>query len=229
MKSFFFLLVIGFSFIKAQAQEDKFLKPDFTSIENQIKDKESLFYYPELYKRYQAGDTTLTMREYRLLYYGFFFQEQYSVFNNRDSAETVQTILEKETPTKQDWYTLIRVEKKYLDKAPFDMRDLHLVYIAYMELKDSATAGIYHDKILKIARTIMSTGDGKSEASAFYVISVAHEYDLISILGFEHTGDQKLTASRCDYIGLQANDYKVDGLYFDVKQLFREYAKLISD
>ncbi len=229
MKSFFFLLVIGFSVIGAKAQEDKFLKPDFASIETQVKDKQSLFYYPELFKRYQAGDTTLTLREYRLLYYGFVFQDQYSIFNERDSATTVQAVLEKETPTKQEWQTLIRLEKKYLAIEPFDMRDLHLVYVAYMELKDSAHASIYHDKILKIARTIMATGDGKTEASAFYVISVAHEYDLIGILGFEHTTEQKLTAGKCDYIGLKKNEYNVEGLYFDVKQLFREYAKLMSN
>ncbi|HRO43301.1 MAG TPA: DUF4919 domain-containing protein [Flavipsychrobacter sp.] len=205
-------------------QEHNHIIPDYTEIEKLTKDKSSAFYYDGLFKRYKANDSTLTLRDYRMLYYGHFFQADYSPFYHTEESDSIKILLGgKEELDNEDWKEVIRLGTANVNKNPFDLKGLNVVWIAHQHMGDSAVAKIYFDKLKNLVQTILATGDGLSEQTAIHVVNVSHEYDILNILGYEFGGAQKLTDGKCDFLSLKTNDDKIDGLYFDVKQIFKGY------
>jgi hypothetical protein len=226
LRKIFWICVFVVANISVQAQEAGYQIPDYQSIAKSVSDKHSLFYYPPLFKRYQEHDTTLTLREYRMLYYGYLFQEHFSPFGNLHVNDSLRQLLSNTSLKEDQWRQVIALEERHLQQSPFDLRDLNTIKFAYRQIGDSQMARLYLFKIRMIARTILSSGDGQGETSAFHVISIPHEYDMIHILGYEFGGEQQLTANQCDFLSLKENDDQMTGLYFDVKQLFRAYPQL---
>lgn len=222
----FWLMIIAASVF---GQETSYVIPDYNEIEKLTKDKGSAFHYDGLFKRYKENDTTLTLRDYRMLYYGYFFQPSYTPFFRTAEADSIKMLLGmKDELNNQDWKEIIRLGTVNVNKNPFDLKGLNVVWIANKHVGDSATANIYFDKLKKLVQTILSTGDGLSENTAFHVLNVSHEYDILNILGYEFGGNQKLTDGKCDFLSLKTNDDNVAGLYFDVKQMFKGYEKTLS-
>ena len=221
-----FILALIFTSYFSFAQEHRHTVPDYREIETLTNDRGSAFYYPELFKRYAANDTELTLRDYRLLYYGYFFQDNYTPFYRTPEADSVRLLLgDKDHLTNEEWEEVIRLSNVNLRNNPFDLKGLNIVWVAHRHTGDSASARLYFDKLKKLVQTILSTGDGLSEATAFHILNVSHEYDIINILGYESGGNQNLTDKKCDYLSLKVNDDNLSGLYFDVNQIFEGYKK----
>jgi hypothetical protein len=72
----FLLITIGI----ANSQELTFQKPDYDLIKKDIQDSSSAFYYPKIMSRLLVYDTTLTIEDYRHLYYGYIFQNDYKPY-----------------------------------------------------------------------------------------------------------------------------------------------------
>ncbi len=214
---------------KVNGQDVKTLIPDYQEIENLTKDKGSAFYYDRLYNRYVADDTTLTLRDYRMLYYGYFFQPGYAPFYHTAASDSIKLMLgAQDEPDAAQWKEVLRLGQVNLSQNPFDLKGLNIVWIAYKRTGDSLMARVYFDKLRKLVQTILATGDGLTEETAFHVVNVSHEYDILSILGYEFGGNQQLTDSKCDYLSLKTNSDNLPGLYFDVKQIFRGYEKMLG-
>ena len=169
------------------AQTENFTKPDFKVIEKTIADKNSPLYYSKLIERYEANDTTLTNNEYRYLYYGYSFQAAYSPYGRPALSDDL-----KKSIADKDNEKIISLEKKILKEFPFNLRDLNRLVNTLDKKGDTAEATIYYKKLLGVANAIFSTGDGRTDSTAMYVISVDHEYDMIGLLGFERGGSQSL-------------------------------------
>ena len=223
-----FLVLFGLSVV-AYAQEREKMIPDYNSIKELVQDPNSLFYYPHLLAKYERNDTTLSLREYRILYYGFFFDKKYEQqFNEQSADEQLKTLLDKETMSKQDWEAVLKVDTQYLRQRPFELKKLNIAFMAYRKIGDSAMANIYLDKVRKIAYAILSSGDGQSETTALHVLQISDEYSLINMLGYEFGGTQELTGSDCDFLTIKDNPENIKGLYFDVKQIFKGYQHAIT-
>lgn len=193
-------------------------KPDFNKIGKEISDKDSKFYYKNIIKRYADDDTTLSIEEYRYLYYGYSFQSGYSAYGHPSVNDELKKAREAGDAEKQ-----IGLNKKALKEFPFNLRNLYRMTILLDQKGDSVQAEIYNKKMLGVARAIMSTGDGLTDTTAMYVISTEHEYDLIFLLGFQFGGSQALVYSKdgpTDKMKLEKNDDKLEYLYFNVDRLF---------
>ena len=79
-----------------------------------------------------------------------------------------------------------------------------------------------------IVDALMSSGDGISKETAFYVINTSHEYALLGILGFGFGGQQSLI-EHYDYLTLAENKEGVKGLYFDVSPCLKSLSGLLDD
>lgn len=64
----------------AQSKKIKVEKPDFKKIERETQNPHSEWYYPKLIEHYQRNDTSMTHEQYRNLYLGYFFQEDYDPY-----------------------------------------------------------------------------------------------------------------------------------------------------
>jgi hypothetical protein len=201
-------------------------KPDFKKIEKAVNDKGSPFFYAALMKRYSDNDTTLTKEEYRHLYYGYCFQKTYSPYGRPSVNDEL-----KKAITAGETNKIIELEKKALAEYPFNLRDLYMLSKTLIEKGETALGNVYDKKMIDVASAIMSTGNGASDSTSIYVISVDHEYNLISLLGFKFGGSQSLIYGKdgpTDKMKLEKNDDGLEYLYFNVDRLFASMKKMFD-
>ena len=217
--------------LMAKGQQEDYQKPDFATIGKNIKDKNSPFYYPVQFKKYMEDDTTLTVEEYRYLYYGFSFQPEYDPYGKSAVLDKLRTALDKKDMTPPEIDQVITMEKTVLKEFPFNLRNLNMLVNMYDKKNGKVNAEKAFKKLLGVARAIMSTGTGLADSAAMYVISVEHEYDMLGLLEYEFGGSQHLVSykgSQMDYLTVADNKYLTKGMYFNVDRLFASMEKMFK-
>ena len=79
--------------------------PDYQQIKKDINKKDSEFYYPELLRRFQEADTTLSLEQLRHFYYGTATRSDYDPYKMA-KIDALREAFEKDTPNKEDWEIL---------------------------------------------------------------------------------------------------------------------------
>jgi len=203
------------------AQKNTFSAPDYKKIGKAISKSDSPAFYPKLMQRYQTHDTTLSPSEYHLLYYGFCLQPEYAPYAQQPFADSLMTIIRKDMISPAQYDLVLKYGNTILEKSPFDMRYLDpMIYICQMQGNKELAAKLEF-KLGRIIETIFTSGDGLTEKTAFHVISVSHEYDMLRALGFGFGGEQSLTQGQCDFLKVESNDYGIKGMYFNVSALLK--------
>ena len=225
------LLLIIFSCLStyAFAQKTTLGKPDYKKIQLTVSDKNSKSYYPVLMSRYTLSDTTLTKEDFRLLYYGYLFQNTYAPYGFSNYNDSIRPLLAKESLSASDYISLIKFEKLVLEKYPFNMSDLNILAFAYEHTGKKVLAKQIDFKLDNVIETILLTGDGRTEETAWHVISVNHEYDILKMLGLRFGGEQSLTNKGCDYLKVKENKQDVKGFYFDVNKILEAEESLFKN
>jgi hypothetical protein len=214
-----FLIILGA--IPLHSQHFSFSRVDFKNIQSEIAKKKSAFFYPVLFDRYRKNDTTLNHEEFRYLYYGYTFQEDYRPYAIHDAETQVNDLLMKDTLTTEDFLVIQGCCREILKLHPFSTYYLLTTAIACSQAGNTEEARIYYYKYNGIISAILSSGDGATEQSAWSVILISDEVELIRSLGFVPSGKQKMMAqSRCDFISVEANDFAIEGFYFDISRPF---------
>lgn len=227
-----FLLIALFLTSATLFAQSFFSKPDYYVIKERTKDKSAEMYYPKLLERYNNNDTTLDIKEYRMLYYGRFFNKNVGkplVSQFSKASEERREYMSKDSLTEEDYRAIVKLSDKILKEYPFNLRTLYSTFRVHMELGDTAAAEPYLQKTRNIVSTILSTGDGLSEETAFHVLEISDEYFVLNAIGYTSTGKQNLTLSKCDRLEVEENDNNVEALYFDVKQIFEGYKEMFKD
>lgn len=214
MKKILFI-VLFINWINIYSQETKIEAPDYKKIESQIKQKTSEFYYSKLVDKFNAADTTMTLEEKRHLYYGFIFQKNYSPYSSSKHSEKLRTLIDKEKLSNEDYEEIIKLSDLILYDNPFDLRTLNYKSYCLKQLNKETELEKVIVKMNIIMTALMSSGDGISKETAFYVITTSNEYDLLNMLGFSFGGEQSLI-EHYDYLKLDENQYNIPGFYFDV-------------
>ena len=204
--------------------EDDFLTPDYERIKLNIENKESNFYYPSLWDRFQQGDSTMTIEETQHLYYGYVFNKNYSPYSSAHNAEKVNAILNKENPTQKEWKKLVSLLNTSLKVEPFHCRYLYYQEIAYNALNKPAEADRNIKKIQNILNSLISTGDGLSKETAIHVITVPSEYDYLFFNNLSMRM-QALVSGGYDILYLEPNEEGLEEMWFDVNQSFNYLRK----
>ena len=96
MRNYLFLFCAACLFgHAAQAQTADSLRseaPRYEAIWAETANPTSPYYYPTLMSRYERGDTTLTLEDFRHLYYGYPEQPGYKPLLNSPYADSLQNI-----------------------------------------------------------------------------------------------------------------------------------------
>lgn len=206
----------------------EFLRPDYDAIEHAINDKADSMYYPSLFHRYVNNDTGLTTEQYRHLYYGYLFQEGYNPYGIQVEGidDSIRAIMNKSEISQGDWKRIAGYSKESLQKGnPFNLDALYYLLVAYSEIGDTANEELCVSKLGGLLSAIGSTGNGLTEETAFHVINVSDEYTFLKVMGYTFAGKQHLTKNTCDYLEVTKEGESIDGMYFDVKQIFKAYGK----
>ena len=215
MKQLLFTVMLMVSTLPYAQQPKTYEKPDYTLIEKGVKDKHSVFYYPNLLSKFNNADATMTLEERRYLYYGFIYQDKYAYSYPSDEAKKLKAVFQKETIPETDYDSIMKYCTAILEKNPFDLRAMNYQRTVYSKRGQQDKMMQRVNQIKMISEAILSSGTGISKEEAYYVINISHEYDILGISGFKFGGSQTLIDTY-DYLTLKENDKNIKGLYFDI-------------
>lgn len=216
----------------AQANKRKITveKPDLEHIQRITQDPSSRMYFPKLMEKFNKNDTVMTQEEFRNLYLGYIFQEDYDPYRTSPYAAVTDALRNKATHTKAEADTIIKYANLALQDNPFDLRQMSLLVHVLKEKKKDMSAKIWEFRLEHILGAIKSTGTGEDIENAFYVIYPMHEYDMIQLLGYEATdvdfiepGYDYLTVRPDEETARRLRDRASKGFYFDVQLLTDQY------
>lgn len=204
------------------AQYDGPVAPNYNEIENNITLK---YNYSELMNKYMAGDTEMSIEEQRHLYYGFVFQPHYNPSDTSKYNNDLSQVLNKQFLSTSDYNDVEKHAKALLTEDPFNLRALNALLLVYAQLDNSEQYKITTQKKDIVQRAISSSGDGMTKKTAFYVIKVSHEYDILGFLGFKYGGSEKIEKNcKCNSLSLATNPFDIDKVYFNIEPIL-DYAK----
>ena len=136
-------------------------------------------------------------------------------WENEDEREAVTKALEEDRSA-----DFLSLSERWLEKCPVD-GPIHYLRASKLEESGDALGAIYHWMMFYgLLTSIMASGDGQTEASAYKVISVDEEYTL---LGYLHAKVKKQALrGHCDVMEVDRGGMP-STVYFDVSIPLRAY------
>jgi hypothetical protein len=198
-----------------------FVKPDREAIEKAITDSTADTYYPKLLKRYNDFDSTLTVEEYRLLYYGFVFQPGYSGYDNHNKKEIQEELSAGMNSAAS------RLCDSVFKKIPVSLQTNYYKSLALIRMgKTGEPVQKYARRYRGLRDAILQTGDGKSQETALHVIFVTDEYHIMYYhFDLEQIKSQSLIYP-CDMFVVKKNKkYRSKKIWFDISEAFNAMSK----
>ncbi len=193
-------------------------------IEKLVTDSSLQTFYPKLLSRLTSYDTTLVLEEYRLIYYGFVFQDNYSPYSD-DKSKEINAAFEK-----QDFDEVVKICDKVVIKNPVSLKTYYNKLIALSKLKDISGQFQQLRKVYSgLLSAIISSGDGLTCKTAFKVISVSDEYEIMyKYFEIEKVKSQSLETP-CDKITIKpSKTFGNENIYFDVTESFLSMEKMFN-
>lgn len=222
------VVIMLHSSIQEGATQNYITPAELEAIQANTYSPTSPYYYPPLLERYEANDTTLTLDDYRHLYLGYSFQEDYNPYHVNSYAEQLRDIIQHiEYDKEAECDTIIKYATLAIADFPFDIRNINILVYAYRSKEMDTELNLWSFKLHNLIQTIFSTGDGKSPESAWYIINTAHEYDIINRLGLT-AKEQHIENDYYDYLQVEKNNFDIEGYYFNVLRLSEEYERKYS-
>ncbi|MCD7971571.1 MAG: DUF4919 domain-containing protein [Candidatus Azobacteroides sp.] len=223
MKKLLIYLLFAASIFSGFAQRSSFAELDYDAIKEAVEDSGSSSYYPKLMERYLANDVTLTLDDFRLLYYGHIYQNNYDPYSLAMEHNALSVYLQKEELTPADCDVIINYVNIAMIDYPFNFHHMRMAIYAYHVKGDYKEADKRRTMLNGIIDAILSSGDGKSLRTAYHVIYTPHEYEIVNILGY-NAEYQKLN-NIWDIISLSQNKDKIPALYFNVEVMLEAHRK----
>jgi hypothetical protein len=211
-------IIFLFFFYSANCQLYINESPDYDLIKKDIQDSSSEFFYPKLLTRLEAFDTTLTIEDYRHLYFGYIYHKDYRPYWVSPDEEKLLRFYQSENIKEKDFDVIINLATHSIIEFPFDLRQMnYLAYIYHLKGEEEMAKKVSY-RFQGIIAAIMSSGDGKTCESAFHVISVSHEYVLLNMFQFKMKMQSLI--GDCDYLSFEKYQRNIEGMYFNIKALF---------
>lgn len=205
-------------------------RPDLNAIKEATLDPNSKMYFPKLMKKFNLNDTTMTADEFRHLYLGYMFQEDYDPYRESPYSSVTDAYRNKTSHTKEEIDTIRKYAELTLRDNPFDLRQMSFLVHVLKERRKDMSAKIWEYRLEHLLGAIKSTGTGENEENAWFVIYPAHEYDMVQLMGY-HAVDADFIEPGYDYIKVEPEeetarrlrDKVQGGFYFDVREVHRQY------
>jgi len=214
------LIILFFMMAGAAMAQNNFRPVNRDSVKLAISDSSKDTYYPKLMERYNRFDTTLTVEDYRLIYYGYVFQDEYFAYAN-DKKREIGELVNKRKYDKAS---------EVCDEALAGMRvglspNFFKSYVLFqMNVTDSAAFYIFRYQRLRDA--ILSTGNGETCETAFKTIYVSDEYDIIHNWFDIESRGQSLVKFICDKLQVsKSKNWRQNSIYFDTSETFENMKK----
>ncbi len=162
-------------------------KVDFKAIEKSFNNSDSSYKYDKLIFKYKGYPKSLDSIEAQYLYYGRNFRTDKVTTSDEAFASLAEAFKQN------NFEECIKQGKTLYDKDPTNLDILLILLRAYDSVKDGNNFMHHLSQFRSLADGIKSSGDGKSEKTAYLVNSVGDEYILLNILniGKDYTRGSK--------------------------------------
>ena len=221
---YIFLTIILFPvFSTAKEKKINIEKPDMEQIRRDVLDPASKYYYPKLMRQYEQNETIMTLQDYRHLYLGMVFQEDYNPYRKNEKSADIERLYYQKSHTRVELDSIISYAEHALQDDPFNFEQINFLIFALQKRKKTNRAAIWQYRLNHLLEAIASTGTGLDPDNAWYVISPQHEYNIINFQNgvAEH---QKYVEPYYDYIEIKkVNDKSPQGYYFNIRYILEEY------
>ena len=197
--------------------------PDYDKIFREINTETSSYFYPELFSRYQAGDTTLNLEDYRHLYYGYSFSPDYQPLQKRIYSDSLSIILSQNKDSlllsPELFQEVERLCLLSLQNEPFSMNFTNFLTYIYQMSGQTELAERYGYQLKMIKQAIMSSGTGLSDKSPWHVLYRSDMLDLLASLKARPSKRMYVTA-QIEYFHLPVKNGDARGYYFNTGRIF---------
>lgn len=215
---FFVVLLILCSFTEPQ-------RPDMEQIKQEVTDPTSKYYYPKLMALYEQNETIMNLDDYRRLYLGYIFEEDFDPYRHTQYSSLVEDLYFKSRHSKSECDNIIKYAELSLKDNPFDLQQIDYLIYALREKGKNNIANIWQYRLNHLLEAIVSTGTGISPEDAWVVTNPQHEYFLLNRLGRVAT-DYEFLAPGIDHITVAPKTAKDSTeYYFDSGNFLREYSR----
>lgn len=197
--------------------------PDMEAIHREVTNPESKYYYPRLMSEYERNETIMTAEDYRYLYFGYIFEEDFHPYRTSPNSHIVEVLYYKSQHTKSECDSIIKLAEQSLKDNPFDLQQMDYLIYALREKKKNNLANIWQFRLNHLLEAIVSSGTGLDMENAWYVVSPQHEYFLLNRLG--HTAQHyEYIAPGIDHITVAPKSAKDStDYYFNSSYFVQEY------
>jgi hypothetical protein len=199
------------TFILILSVSTGFSQVDYNDIKQKINNKESNTYYSLLVQRFLDSDSTLTMEDFQLLYFGATLQ------NNFDADKIMEAEREIRLANYSgEFYEAYQLSDSLLKIFPLSIQAYFEKAYACYNLKRFDEES-YNTKRYKILiKTILSKGDGKTFETAYTANLANDKYETIKYLGLAYKEEMEVeyNGKLYDVFTLKPNKSKLKNLYF---------------
>lgn len=219
MKNLVLTILLSINLLPVVSQSQTFKSPDYDTIKKVVQDTSSPNFYPKLMARFLSLDSSLTSDDYTNLFYGYVFQKDYKPYERIPEEQEFRSYISRLgniTPVELD--RMIELGTTCRKKFPFNTDVAKYLWMAYQKKNDFSTGMKLSVQSYHILKVIKSSGDGKTPETAFHVLTVGNEYELLRSLFFK-VESQSLIGRNYDYIKLEPNESNIDGLYFNIEKI----------
>jgi Domain of unknown function (DUF4919) len=166
--------------------------------------------YQALLERVKNGDTRADIGELRL---DFAASSGYTQDTDSDLFKEMIGALNK-----KDFAAAIASADKALEEYYVDIDAHQVLYIAYRETNVPDKAKFHQNIVQALLDSILKSGDGKSTATAYTVISTREEYIILQVRGLKPEKQSIVTENHHQYDTMDAVDQKGEKqtLYFNI-------------
>lgn len=220
---FQFLFLIVFATISWAQVE--WSAPDYKSIKKEINDKKSIYFYPNLIEKLENGTTDLSREDFKHLYYGYRYQGSYNPYASTETEKQIEEKLKNDLQV-EDIQEITALIPKALKENPINLK-LYL-YASYFnnQLGNTEKADVMMQTYFGFIIAILTSGDGQSCETAFHVLSVHDEYELLGALELKSKG--QALVGNCDLLQLADNNDGIEKLYFNISVPFETMSSLFK-
>lgn len=231
MKIKTFILFVTSLFIVGPGFAQDVWTPDDEKIEQEITSPGSPYFHPNLMIRYDAGDSTLTLDEYRRLYYGYIFQESYKPLDPIGAELRILEVMEQHSDMRFDepaLRTLLGLTQEVMRADPFSLHNINLMTFVYQQLGEIENAEASAGRFSKILETILTSGTGLKEESPWHVIRPEHVSDVLGVLGLV-AKKRTYVSIKVEYLELVKEYNGKKGVFFDFGRAYKKKPENIDE
>ena len=207
----FLFVNLGFS------QVNSFDVPNYKKIKRTINKSKTSLYYNHLLKKFNnINNKSMTLKEKRHLYYGYIFQKNYKPFGFNKYRDSLN-LYSRKSLTKINLKKALMFSEYILSENPFDLKTLAYKVYLHKKNKDKIGLSITKNQIKIINDAILSSGNGRTKETAYYIIYRDHKEAFLKYRKLKPSGFYKtIDKYRIEYLNVAKNDQGVRDMFFNV-------------